>query len=93
MENFKTGVAYKRLTYKTCANSNLNADQSNFLTNKTVRLLLGLNVKILFKTKLENCLLLLACHYKELESAEILNAKTSTVFLKEVNISKTKSFC
>ena len=33
MENFKTDVAYKRLTYKTRANSNLNADQSNFLTN------------------------------------------------------------
>ena len=33
LENFKTDVAYKRLTYKTCANSNLNADQSNFLAN------------------------------------------------------------
>ena len=44
MEKFKTGVAYKRLTYKTRANSNLNADQSNFLANKTVRLLLGLYV-------------------------------------------------
>ena len=33
LDNFKTDVAYKRLTYKTRANSNLNADQSNFLTN------------------------------------------------------------
>ena len=31
VENFKTGVAYKTLTYKTVANSNLNAGQSNFL--------------------------------------------------------------
>ena len=44
MENFKTGLAYKRLTYKARANSNLNAYQSNFLANKTVRLLLGLYV-------------------------------------------------
>ena len=33
MENFKTGGAYKRLTKKTRANSNLKADQSNFLAN------------------------------------------------------------
>ena len=33
LEIFKTDVASKRLTYKTCADSNLNADQSNFLAN------------------------------------------------------------
>ena len=44
MENFKAGVAYKRLTYRTRANSDLDADESNFLANKTVRLLLGLYV-------------------------------------------------
>ena len=33
LENFKSDVASKRLTYKTCADSNLNADQSNFLAN------------------------------------------------------------
>ena len=44
MEHFKAGVAYKRLTYKVRANSNLNADQSNFLASKTARLLLGLYV-------------------------------------------------
>ena len=34
IENFKTGGAYKRLTKKkTRANSNLKADQSNFLAN------------------------------------------------------------
>ena len=42
MENFKAGVAYKRVTYKTRANSNFNADQSNFLANEIVTLLLGL---------------------------------------------------
>ena len=31
MESFKTAVAYKRKTYKTRTNSNLNADQSNCL--------------------------------------------------------------
>ena len=31
VENFKNGVAYKTLTCKTVANSNLNAGQSNFL--------------------------------------------------------------
>ena len=44
MENFKTSVAYKRPTSKTCAKSNLNTDQSNFLAHRTVRLLLGLYV-------------------------------------------------
>ena len=44
MKNFKTGVAYKRLTYKTRANSDINANQSNFLANETVGLLLGLYV-------------------------------------------------
>ena len=44
VENFKNGVAYKRLTYKTRANSNLDPHQSNFLANKAVRLLLGLYV-------------------------------------------------
>ena len=33
MESFKTAVAYKRQTYKTRTNSNLNADQSNCLEN------------------------------------------------------------
>ena len=44
MGNFKAGVAYKTLTYKIRANSNLNAGRSNFLANKTVRHLLGLYV-------------------------------------------------
>ena len=33
MEKFTTGVADKKLTYKTHANSNFNADQSTFLAN------------------------------------------------------------
>ena len=33
MKKFKTGVAYKRLTYKTHANSNLNADQTHANSN------------------------------------------------------------
>ena len=67
MENCKTGVAYKTLTYKTRANSNLNADQSNFLANETVMLVLELYVKYYSdkfspETKLENCSLLLEEH-------------------------------
>ena len=41
-ENFKTGVAFKRLACKKRANSNLIADRSNFLVNKTARLFLEL---------------------------------------------------
>ena len=41
-ENFKTRVAYKRLAYKKRASSNLIADRSNFLANKTARLILEL---------------------------------------------------
>ena len=33
MEKFTTGVADKKLTYKTHANSNFNGDQSTFLAN------------------------------------------------------------
>ena len=44
MKNFKTGVAYERLTYKTGANSDIKADQSNFDANKTVMLYLELYV-------------------------------------------------
>ena len=42
-ENFKTGVA-SRLAYIKRANSNLIADRSNFLANKTVRPVLELYV-------------------------------------------------
>ena len=45
MENFKTGVANKRLTYKKHANSNLNVERNNFLASKIVGLVLGLCVK------------------------------------------------
>ena len=45
MENFKTGVANKRLTYKKHANSNLNAERNNFLASEIVGLVLGLCVK------------------------------------------------
>ena len=67
MENFKTGVAYKRLTYKTRANSNLNADQSNFFANKTeasfrIICVTYYSDKFPPETKLENCLLLLEEH-------------------------------
>ena len=43
-KNFKTGVDYKRLAYNKRPNSNLIADRSNFLANKTVRLVLELYV-------------------------------------------------
>ena len=43
-ENFTTGVAYKRFAYKKRANSNLTAERTNFLANKTMRLILELYV-------------------------------------------------
>ena len=46
--------------------------------------------KFALKSKLQNCLQLLE---GELEPKEIQNAKTSTPFWKEGNLSKTKSFC
>ena len=39
MENVKAGVAYEKLAYN---KAYLNADQSNFLANKTVRFVLRL---------------------------------------------------
>ena len=66
------------------SNSNLNADQINFLTNKTVTLVLGLYVYNIVRINLrpkQNCLLFLegTC---QLEPAEIQNTKTSAAFLK-----------
>ena len=84
------------------ANSNLNADRSNFLGNQTVACLRTLYVKyysdkLALKTKLQNCFLLLEglCHFIELEPAEKKNKKPKPQQLcwKEVNLTKTKFFC
>ena len=40
----KTGVADKKLIYKTCANPNFKADKSNFIANYTARRLFELYV-------------------------------------------------
>ena len=45
---FQTSAAHGRLSYLKHVNSNLNADQSNFLANKTVRLTLELCMKNIF---------------------------------------------
>ena len=80
-------------------NSNLNADRSDFLAKQTEACLRILYVKyysdkLAFKTKLQNCFLLLEglCHFTELEPAEILNAKTSTSLLKRGDSNKNEKF-
>ena len=83
------------------ANSNLNADRSNFLGNQTVACLRTLYVKyysdkLALKTKLQNCFLLLEglCHFIELEPAEIKKkkAKTSTALLERGESNKNEVF-
>ena len=88
MKNFKTGVAYKRLTYKTHANSNLNADQSNFSHTELWNFFYDDMCKILFREiRVQKKIRKLftaswrTCHYIKLEPAAILNAKTTTAFL------------